>query len=472
MDSQLVRFLKALTSEERQKLVSGIELKGKEKQFFDTVLASLNSSDEEDNRLLQELNVSQSYFHKVSSVLLNKSYRFFFPEYSLALLTFLRNKTLYTHYKHEFLQQEKKLGHVVNDQSLADYYLKVFHNLIELPFTVYDEQLVSLAGQRYLACLPGPDTSMALYVDRHMLFSDINRLSARKNRKLSDRLTLDYLNQKLTEIENSRHYLALYYTYRSFVSYFTYIEPDYLKAEAYLLKAMNYKEHIAWFFPINIVKFLDLMYADMLFFNTRIQEAAALYETIFRQPLEKEMYGYYYHCEQWVLINIITEQYERAADILEQYFRQPIELKLDIYATRGAMSFTKLYLSKGMLKEALEYLNVSKGLNETAVYHPFEFQIRVLELMYFFLKKDFDFAEHLCQRNLKTILASGEKKRYHIYVKFYRLSLKLLHATRTTRRISTHLMEEFREVERLMENLYVKLPLKLLETVRTVKGAA
>src|SRR6185369_92712 len=106
---------------------------------------------------------------------------------------------------------------------------------------------------------------------------------------------------------------------------------------------------------------------------------------------------------------LVNGEYEKAQHILDDNFANIIEYDKDIYATRGALAFAKLYLSTGDYKQALKYINTAKQINEKAFYVPFDMQIRMLENIYFFLKGDHDFALQLANRNLKFLSAQVRK---------------------------------------------------------------
>ncbi len=463
--SQVKLFLESLKPDELIRVTTFVRKIGKEKAVYDFIVSKLKKEFVLDEKNLAKIGVNESHFNKISSVLLTKAYQCLFPNAGLDLLLFLKDKNLPNHFKHAIWQHEKELLSKPKTEALNQYYLKTFHLLIDLPFTTYDEKLTAYIGERYLDTLIQRTPAWEQYVECHILFSDINRLSAKKNKKVRDRITLELLTTKELELESTDYYLARFYNYRSICSYYLYLEPTPPMAQAYLVKAIALEKHIAWFYPINISKFLNLMYADMLFFNNQFSQSYEIYSNVFADPLETNMYGYYYHCEQYVLVNLIREDFDTAEKALALNFEDAINKRLDIYATRGAMSYAKLYLSRGQLKEAIFYINLCREMNETATYHPFEFQIKILECIYFFLKGDFDFAERLCARNIKTIITNPESKRHTNYLTFYKLCLGFAKAKFNNTPISEKKIADFLTLERVLQNLYVNLPRKMLDRI-------
>jgi tetratricopeptide (TPR) repeat protein len=178
------------------------------------------------------------------------------------------------------------------------------------------------------------------------------------------------------------------------------------------------------------------------------------------------MYGYYYHCEQYILVLIIQKQFEKAQELLDLVFEPCIKNKVDIYATRGAMSYVKLYLSNGDLKSALKYLNIAKVINEKTFYLPFDVQLRVLENIYFFLKEDFDFAYQLANRNIKFIRSQEENPVLGDYILIWKMLVNLINKILKEEPISKELISENKKLHELYSNLYCNLIQLLLEKTK------
>ena len=407
--------------------------------------------------VLAELKVTDAHYYKINSILLRKCYQALVPADGKELLQFLKRKNLFHLLRHEILFQDKKIAAGKEKAELETFYLTCFHYLIDFPYKYYDKKLTNAFGQKYLESRPDSTESDALYVKFHILFADMNRMAARKNPKKAVGITIEELLEYEKELEKSSHYLASYYLYRSICSYYSYYENNARKVIEYLEKAITLKDRIAYFFPIDISVFLQLLYADALFTNNDIGAAEKIYSAVFKEGVDENMYGYYFHCEQYALVSIIRKKYDQAKELLDKVFQPCIDNRLDIYATRGAMCYVKLYLSNGELKNALTYLNIAKVINEKTFYLPFDVQLRVLENIYFFLKKDYDFSFQLATRNIKFLKAQEQIEVFENYVLLWKMIMGMLNAIHKNTQLSREVIEDYLFLKERYTNLYCNL---------------
>jgi hypothetical protein len=467
--SQLQSLLQTL-SEKELAVLNALRLIGKEKIVYDHTLRCRMGTFPGIPEVLAELQLSDAHYYKINSVLLRKAYVALIPEQGLELLRFLKKKNLFSLLRHEILFQDKKFAAAKSKKEQEDFYLNCFHYLIDLPYKYYDKKLINAFGKRYIAAKGNNSESDVLYLKFHLLFADINRIAARKNPKKSIGITLAELLKYEKELSRSRHYLATYYLYRCICSYYSYYDKQPARVIEYLEKAMTLKEHIAGFFPIDISLFLQLLYADALFTNNQVAEAEQIYNSVFEQGIDESMYGYYFHCEQYVLVSIINEKYTQAKALLDKVFQPCIDNRLDIYATRGALCYVKLYLSCADLKGALNYMNTAKVINEKTFYLPFDVQLRVLENIYFFLKKDYDFSFQLAGRNIKFLKAQEQIDIFENYLLLWKMIVGMLNAITKKSPMGEEVRKDYEFLRARYTNLYCGLLEKMyLQTLKELK---
>jgi hypothetical protein len=389
------------------------------------------------------------------------------PDQGTKLLQFLKRKNLFNLLRHEIIFQDKKF--ISKDPAEKQkFYLTCFHYLIDLPYKYYDKKLIGVFGKKYLNAT-GSTESDQLYIKFHILFADINRIAARKNPQKSLTISIEELLEYEKGLEGSKHYLATYYLYRTLCSYYSFYDKQPQQVIRYLEKAITLKDKIAPYFPINISLFLQLLYADALFTNNQVAEAEKIYSAAFDSGVDENIYGYYFHCEQYVLLSITGKKYDQAKTLLDKVFQPCIDNRLDIYATRGAMCYVKLYLSNGDLKSALTYLNIAKLINEKTFYLPFDVQLRVLENIYFFLKKDYDFSFQLANRNIKFLKAQEQTDIFENYLLLWKMIIAMLNAITKKTAISEDIKKDYELLNTRYTNLYCGLLEKLYQ--QTVKEA-
>jgi hypothetical protein len=457
--NQLQSLLQSLSDEEMEKL-SSLRLIGKEKSVFDYTRKYKAVPLPELKELTELLKINDAHYYKINSILLRKCYGLLVHDTDAELLPFLKRKNLFSLLRHEILFQDKKRSAQKNNGDLKNFYLTCFHYLIDLPYKYYDKKLTAFFGNKYQTT-NGNSDSDKLYVKFHILFSDLNRIAAQKNPRKSIGTSIDELLNYENELRESKHYLATYYLYRSISAYYSYYDNQPQKVIEYIEKAIELKDHIADFFPIDISTFLQLLYADALFTNNRLQEAEEIYSGIFQSGVDENMYGYYYHCEHYALVSITLKKFDQARAILDKAFQPCIDNRFDIYATRGAMCYVKLFLSNGELKNALTYLNIAKMINEKTFYLPFDVQIRVLENFYFFLKKDYDFAYQLANRNIKFLKAQEQTDIFENYLLLWKFIIGIIASISKNNPLSKELEEDYQFLKNNFVNLYCGLVEKI-----------
>lgn len=441
-----------------------LHLIGKEKNVFDYLKRRKSDVLPEIKQITETLGISDAHYYKINSVLLRKCYQVLIPQQGAELLQFLKRKNLFNLLRHEILFQDKKGFSGKNVKEFESFYLSCFHYLIDLPYKYYDKKLTALFGTKYLAT-KGNSRAESQYIKFHVLFSDLNRIAAQKNPKRFLNITIDQLLNYEKELQDTTHYLAIYYLYRSICSYYSYYDNQPKKVIEYIQKAMKLKGHIAGFFTINIDVFLQLLYADALFTNNRLEEAEKIYYKAFKEGVDENIYGYFYHCEQYALISITLKKYEQAKKLMDDVLQPCIDNRSDIYATRGAMSYVKLYLSNGELKQALNYLNLAKVNNEKTFYLPFDVQIRVLENFYFFLKKDYDFAFQLAIRNIKFLKAQDQTDIFQNYLTLWKLIINLINRINKKNPPSEEMENDYKVLKNNLVSLYCDLIEKIYLSV-------
>jgi tetratricopeptide (TPR) repeat protein len=165
------------------------------------------------------------------------------------------------------------------------------------------------------------------------------------------------------------------------------------------------------------------------------------------------------------LLNIVENNFTEAEQILEKEFSVCIKNKMDIYATRGALTFAKLYLSKGDYKKALDYIRIGNNINEKNYYQPFEVQLRVLENMAFLLKRDFVFAKKLAKKNIKYLSSQKEKELLKDYLQLWQLINKVCDIAIKKLEIPNDLIKEAERLNKSLISLYANLPLFVIKSV-------
>ncbi len=270
--SQLHLFLNTLNDADKKSL-GDLNLRGKEKELFDYSVDLLHKEFPESDIAAEELEVTKTHLYKLNSVVLNKCYAQLFNGDSFSLLEFLKQKGLYVLMRSEAKTAEQHFVKTANKAEKEAFYLRLFHLFIDVSYKFFDKKVVRDYGDKYLKEKANSSISDKLYVENHMLFADCNRCAALKNPAKAFGFTESDLLEKEKKLDGSEHYLAQYYLFRTFISYYSFYHKDPKKIRPYLEKCIALKDDIQYFFPIDVGQFLNLMYADRLFAEQEIEEA-------------------------------------------------------------------------------------------------------------------------------------------------------------------------------------------------------
>ena len=460
--SWLHALLSSLTFEEISS-IKQMRLIGKEEAIFSHNLSALGKSAPSLEECCAEAHITPSHYYKINSILIDKIFYQLCPEGNFELLQWLRTKELYALLKNE-VNAQLKLQHDSN------YYLNTFRLLIDLPYKYFDEKLTQKLGATYLGSLDNSSDSDRMYVKFHLLFADCNRFAAVKNpEKKFAFVESDFLKWE-EELIREGHYLAQYYLYRTLCNYYNYYIGNNEKSLLYLKKAIALKNEISHFFPIDIGQFLGLLYAGALLGFNEVKSSYDLYKELFQAGIDEAMYGFYYHCEQYIIAAILLKKFDEAERLLQQYFDSCISRRNDIYATRGALTYAKLFLSKGELKPALQYISLVSEINEKTFYLPFEIQLRVLENCYFFLREDYDFAKQLCLRNAKFISNQKAGELTKNYRSIFKVLSAMLNSVEQKRAFPPVLNADFITIEKNFRKVYCDLFRLMRDKCEVQKG--
>lgn len=418
--SWLHEILNKLTTQELEKL-ENFRLKGKEKQVYNYIYKARKKKLPSANDVCKIIEISTTHYYKINSILLEKLFEHLFSKNRLQLLNWLKNNSHFSLLKTE-------LKNICNGKHFEDialnnssFFLACFHLCIDLPFVEYDIKLSKMLGELYLKSLTNSTDADLNYVKYHILFADCNRISASRNPNKNFQFDVNVSTKELESLLSKEHYLAYYYLCRTFVSYYSYVEINPQRALEFLEKAIKIQDEVAYFYPINIRQFLRLNYADLLINNNQIKDAFLEYTAIFNEGISNEMYGFYYHVEQYIIASLCTKNYIIAEELLEKYFNKLLNGSDTINNLRGLLCNAKLRLSLNDIKATQQLINLARGIIDKTSYLPFDLQLRVIENVCFLYKKDYEFTKQLAYRNIKFIEGLPSKKMYEKNTIFFKM---------------------------------------------------
>jgi hypothetical protein len=447
--------------------VRQMKLRGKEKAMLDLMLRYRELMPPDVDHVCGKILVAKSHFYKINSVLIDKVVDAIEGVSPLSRIRLFNRKFLFNLLKSEILQVVKRKDLFdFSEKEQAEFWLECFRILIDLPYKYYDDGLVNQVVKCYLGVEKEKPEESQNYIAMHRLFCDCNRYAASRNpEKLFQYNKAELLSME-EDLLPKNHPLSLYYLYRTFVSYFTYYKKDVRMQLVYIQKAIALKDKIKASFFIDLDMFLSLLLADILFSNRRISEAFEQYRVQFNTGIPKEMYGYFYHCEQYALICMLEQKLDMAELVLDRNFTLALQRKDDEYATKRSLSYAKLAICTGDYKECLHQLAMAREINEKAYYLPFELQIRFLECVAFFLKQDFEHTRQLIYRNQKFLLTLAKRTPYADYVYFFKFMNQLVAMAESKSHLPPSFEKDFIELHDVFVDVFGPVVRLLRKSVR------
>jgi len=455
--SWLISVLNIITETEERTLC-GLHLKGKERKVYDLLWKNRNSKALDVPAFCEKLEITQTHYYKINSVLIGKIYICLYKNEKLKLFYWLKKNGLYTLLKNEISNVIKlPANYIFDDTDSSNFYLQVFHLCLDLPFETYNEKLTDAIGELYLSTKNINIEAEKNYVKFHKLFANCNRNSATRNPQKLINYTITFFDDNENELLENEHWLALYYLYRMGCNYYFFYESNAETSLNFINKAVKIKDKISYFFNIDLNIFLELNYADILLSNNLIAEAFEKYNKQLGNGVDENMFGYYYHFEQYVISSICTNNFDVAQNILSSIF-DPLQKTNDaVNKMRGLLGNAKLALSSLNFRATLGHLNAARNLNNKSFYLPFDLQIRVIENICFVMKNDLDFAKQLASRNLKFLQGLPSKKNNEDYFTLFKTIFSICTLVNKKQKLSASIHNVIQNLNNKFASVYCNL---------------
>jgi hypothetical protein len=463
--SQLHSFLNVLQPNELAKCKK-VRLIGRERQVFDYILSYKQRELPDVPEICKVVDITSSHYYKICSIVLDKLYAGIIPSKGYELLFFLNRKGLYSHFTHEILMQEKELLDATADKKiLENFYLNVFKLLQRVSSKNINEEIILEYGAKYLSSKSGKDDHDKYFVRCSFLATQLILLKVTKK----DVKTSKNIHNELLEIEKSlkgtKNFNAKYQLNRALSIYYNHCvaEPD--KAIMCLdenLKIINSNQ--AYFNQEETV-LTKCRIAEMLYMNSKFEEAFISYKELFEKN-EEILGNDFYHNAKFAQLAIILGKFDFAKELITNRFSLFIENKQSGSGTMGCLLFAKLYLFNDPENIANKYIQTAKKLISKSFYIQYEFEVRILENIYFILKKDYKTAISLLKKNLKFMNSKGLNLKNSEIIYVFVLLQAIMKPAFQTKKISTRLQTKLDLLQQSYAAIYGKLLLKVIETVK------
>ena len=373
---------------------------GRELQLRNAILNSTSGQLKKES-LLRELNLTSSHYDKLSNVLLKKAYCHLAGDDVLKQLDYLSKKYMFQHLFHEMRQYRIRIKADYADQTVPDRICRaLFDYSVNVPAPHFEEELAISNANDYLN-LPGDCGTREFEVKAKLLFSRINvymhraptaTMAAQMKRQIIS------LEKQFAHVDDPDIKTILYYTW---ANYYRTVEPNWMMRQDYLDSIAQLHGGYSMMACCEQANY-DCYQAEILYERGRFREAYDAYTTAFSENLSI-LRNQFHHVSRWIELAIIIGDFNEAKALLDDLLKVYVDNRHESNGVIGAILYAQLYLLKGDLAQAFEYISLAQSLNSLKVYFNYEIRIRKLEACYFALIGDYEFAALLSQRNTRYI---------------------------------------------------------------------
>jgi hypothetical protein len=387
-----------------------MRLEGKQKAVLDLIIERCNNmpTPEEEANLI---GITLNHLYSIQSVLLQRCYKVLVPDDGAYLLIFLQTRGLGLHCKKEILAQEKEL--YANDApplKLERFYLQTLNVLQAVTLAHFTPKVLGEFSGRFLAVEQPQHPHNYYHIKvRELLFREILITSNPKKRKPSD---VEYIRVELHRLEQelagSDHPLAPYFLESAFIIYYALLEPNMVKQECHLRKALSLTGKLPALLRSEEKVRMSLRIANLKLSTGEFHEALELYERQYQKYGIELFRMFGYHLDRLVRLYLIAGKYTEAEELLAKGYENHIRRGGSHVATSGAIFHIELSLLRKDPNKCKRYLEKAFQLNTGSAFAvDLEIEIRLLQLMYHYLIGDLDFIHLLVTRAQKYLQRKG-----------------------------------------------------------------
>jgi len=389
-----------------------MRLEGKQKAVLDLVIERHHAmpAPEEEAKLI---GITSNHLYSIQSILLQRCYKVLVPEDGVYLLIFLQTRGLGLHCKKEILAQEKQLYERHADPlEIERFYLQTLNVLQAVTLAHFTPKVLEEFRARFLALEQPPHPHNYFHIKiRELLFKEILVTSNPKKRKPSD---VEYIRNELLLLEQgltgSDHPMAPYFLESAFIIYYALLEPDMMKQEYHLRKALSLTSKLPDLLRSEEKIRMSLRIANLKLTMGEFNEALELYEQQYQKHGIELFRMFGYHLDRLVRLYLIAGKYTNAEELLVKGYENHIRRGGSHVATSGVIFYVELSLLRRDPSKTKRYLEKAFQLNSGSAFTvDLEIEIRLLQVMYHYLIGDYDFINHLVTRAQKYLQRKGLK---------------------------------------------------------------
>lgn len=353
------------------------------------------------------LNITQSHFDKVCSVLIEKILAAVTDGSFYAIAQYLVKKGLSRLLLHEIKIKQRQIAKSKGTAQKREFYLHAFEAMRKLSFDILDLKLLK-QYVNYLTPLlkenePYSKTVLALrYVHIENAYHFLNGKGLAYRAK-----ALSNIQTAVPDPEKLRHQTAYAHYHFCMAGYYKDFVDDQEKAQFHAQKAL--KSALQW--PAGTDDgFLSSCYginAVVLSNRSRFNEALKVYREAYAK-LPHEMQASYYHLFMYAATAMVCGELELLESHLETRMKPFMESNSALYYRLEAMRlYALLYLYQDRLQEALVIIRELQGVKRKLLTDTADIFLRIIDNVYALLNHDWELSLALMRKNVRFLNRKG-----------------------------------------------------------------
>ena len=417
--SYLLDFVKTLTTDEMKKFVH-LDVIGKEELVRDVYAHHAQSKNFDETKQAWKLNLTQTHFDKINSILLDKCILALYGSNTSLALSSILHKGLTSLVLHEIKILEKKTLAQKDATVTTTFYLGAFEALRGIFHPNYSSILTHQFGKKYLLSLGDNCTiTEEAYIAMMTLYADIVAACYGGNEegfKPEAERILKKWEKKITHSEQTE--AGLYILFAK-ATYYKHMSDDIVEFQQTNEKALALLKNGKWQLSD---RYLGVIMCELglgYIFSQQYDKALESYNTafeLFPDTIGKNMY----HIGHYFTAILINGKYEKANQVFELYIQPKIlpatnpSLLFDIYMLAGWS-----YILQNKLSEAFEYLNKLRTYRKNSITLLGQVMVRHMESTFFYLNGDKLTASAILSKNTRYIKKVVNQSFYFRYYLSY-----------------------------------------------------
>lgn len=468
--SQLQALLNVLQPTEISK-VKKIRLIGKEKRIFDFIYSYRHKELPEVEEICKEVGITSTHFYKICSVLMDKLYDELVPGRGYELLYYLNRKDLYNHFTHEMLLQEKDmLKEGASKEQIETFYQKGYLLLQRVSAKNLDEDLILEYGKKYLNAKIKKEQHDDLMVRNSYLATKLYLLKATRKGQETSKEIFEELTKTEVVLKSSSNFMAVFYLNKAFSTYYNHVVSEPTKVIEYLNSNLQIIEKNKASFQKEEFALTKCKIAEMYYMNSEFERAFKEYSSIFTTYTEDLATDFYHHAK-FAQVAMIIGQLEFAKNLIDNRFALFIESKQVSSGVMGCILNAKYYFFTAQYAEANKYIQLAKRLISKSFYLQYEFEIRILESMYFIMINDLKSAKNLLRRNVKFMNSKGFSAKNSEMIYVFIILQEIIMPEFNSEKMGTRLAAKYELMQKSYAAIYGKLLANVISHINKIQKA-